>query len=147
MKRSQITAMVLLLAGLALIAVHIRPRRPASAPAEAPRHLPVPAGKDTLTEDEIRALRRESTDQAAGRSVEFQLSVQVPALDDQRRAAYKASGRIPFQVFANLVESKQQGGRTLYRRLDGTIHFYVTDATGATVIAKVTLPLDRMCPS
>jgi len=104
------------------------------------------AAGDTLTEEEIAALKTEWRDER-GRGMNIEATF---TLDDVRAkeeaSRFSKSGKVPVRITVALYETRESGGREVRRLLPGRCRLYVQDSEG-NLVFKATENLDKMCPS
>jgi hypothetical protein len=107
------------------------------------------ADKAVLSDQEISALVTAHRDEKSGRSYALTASFQQrrlhPVSDALQLRRYKKSGEVPFIVYAELSEIKEQGGRKLAKRVNGTAYIYIQDELN-NVVSRANVPLSTLCP-
>ena len=101
---------------------------------------------NTLTEEQIAGLQRESTEEKSGEKIQFNFSFAQTRLDEKELKKWDPKDGIKYRLTCELVRSKTVKGKTVGERLGGSAKFYLTDESGTTVMAK-SQSLDSMCPT
>ncbi|MEI6809348.1 MAG: hypothetical protein WCN95_11560 [bacterium] len=101
---------------------------------------------DGLSDAQIAVLKTEWADDKKKTRMQFSASFGASAVTPEEKKKYARSGKIPIRVTADLIEIKEISGKNVAKRLDGSIHLYVKDSDGK-VVAKKSIPLEKMCPS
>lgn len=104
-----------------------------------------PIRKDLLTEEQIAALKTEMPGKKDNEKYIFFANFSPRLLD---AAALKRlnPGRIPYRVTAEFMAVSVENGKTVSKRMTGSVRFYVLDDQGEPLVSKRE-SLEKMCPT
>lgn len=101
---------------------------------------------NTLTEEQISSLQRETTDEKSGEKIQFNFSFAQTRLEEKELKKWDPKDGIKYRLTCELIRSKTVKGKPVGERLGGSAKFYLLDEAGTTVMAK-SQALDSMCPT
>ena len=105
------------------------------------------ATNPVLSAEQIATLKTDAKDEKSGKTYQFTAIFLPKTLTDTEKEAYRKSGKIPFRVNCDLMESRMEGEKKITTRVEsGIANFYVMDEKGHVVDSK-TLNLGRWHPS
>lgn len=112
------------------------------APSLTATNVPV-----LLTAKELADLKSEWTDQETSKKLSLAIVAKQAAVEPKDKEKLKASGAVPFQITATMLETRTVNGKPVSRLLTGsqaTVCIY--DSEGKTVVSRLVQLVD-LCAS
>ncbi len=102
-----------------------------------------------MTDEQVAELKTEYFNEKSERTFKFTSGFAQLRLDPKKAKSkiskYKASGKVPIRITAELVEMRVYKGKNVSKRANGTARIYVLDTEGKIVLKK-SMSLSVMCP-